>query len=93
MDKLEHIVTCISEECAEISQIASKSLRFGLNDTYEEKSNIERLNEEINDPIAVIELLSEECDVVIKVNDRHIEEKKAKVLRYMRYPRERGTLE
>ena len=33
MNKQEYLLTCLSEECAEIQQAVSKALRFGL-DNY-----------------------------------------------------------
>lgn len=30
MNKAEHLLTCLAEECAEIQQAVSKALRFGV---------------------------------------------------------------
>ena len=32
MNKTEHLLACLMEECAEIQKVAAKALRFGLDD-------------------------------------------------------------
>jgi hypothetical protein len=32
MNPTEHLLSCLAEECAEVAQRASKSLRFGLSE-------------------------------------------------------------
>jgi hypothetical protein len=86
------------EECAEVQKCASKALRFGLTEVMPSihASNVERLNRELNDVKAIIELLRE--DHILPASETvddlcQIEEKKAKVSRYMEYSRSLGTLE
>ena len=43
MNKLEHLLVVVNEECAEIQQATSKALRFGL---YNGHPNKETMNEE-----------------------------------------------
>lgn len=47
------------EECAEVTQAISKIMRFGLMETWNEKTNQERLEEEVGDLVAMIEILQE----------------------------------
>ena len=47
------------EECAEVTQAISKILRFGLDSRWQDRSNQERLEEEVGDLQAMIELLQE----------------------------------
>lgn len=53
------ILTIMQEECAEIIVGASKCIRFGLHDKEPEtkETNINRLNKEIGDLLAMIDLL------------------------------------
>lgn len=61
LNKTEHLLTCLSEECAEIQQLCSKALRFGLDsyhpDDLEMLQNIHKLKLEINDLFAVVDYL------------------------------------
>lgn len=63
MNREEYLLDCLSEECAELAQVASKSLRFGLNNkvpgTKEEKTNTDDLITEYLQIVAVIEMLQE----------------------------------
>lgn len=61
MNVEEHLLVCLAEEGAEIAHDCSKSLRFGINDhnylNPTGPSNKERLVEELNDLIGVVQLL------------------------------------
>ena len=94
MTKTEYLLTCLSEECAEISQRCTKALRFGLNEVQKDQDldNLERLNYELNDLIGVIEILNEN-GIVININNREsIKLKKEKIIKYMEYSKEIGIL-
>lgn len=97
MNKTEHLLTCLAEEGAEIGQDVSKILRFGLDDLYVKKggdTNRERLITELNDLLGV-------CDLLVDVgvlpaewaNPAKQDAKYEKVIKYMNYSKERGTLE
>jgi len=65
MNKLEHLLTILMEECAEVQQAASKIKRFGADEgrdiaAKEYGNNTERLRYEINDLIAMIEMIEDE---------------------------------
>jgi NTP pyrophosphatase (non-canonical NTP hydrolase) len=60
MNRLEELLVVLQEECAEVSQAASKSIRFGLDATYQDRSNRARLESEIGDLMAMIKLVTEE---------------------------------
>jgi len=51
----------LQEECAEVVQATSKVFRFGLNTAYNDKTNRERLEEEIGDLLCMIDILIENC--------------------------------
>jgi hypothetical protein len=62
MTEKEHLLILLIEECVEVSQRATKILRFGFNDPTgtepdQPYNNEERLIQEINDLEAVIDLL------------------------------------
>ncbi len=62
MTRTEYLLTCLAEEAAEVTQEASKCLRFGATEVYAPIgfSNAERLRREINDLCAIIYLLQSE---------------------------------
>ena len=59
MNKIEHLITCLGEEGAEITQDCCKALRFGLDDRNvlnpTGPTNRERIITELNDLMAVVE--------------------------------------
>lgn len=93
MNRLEHLLTTFSEECAELQQAISKSLRFGLNDGYPgtNRSNLSDMRLELNQLIAMVEML--EAEGIDLAPDHKIRaDKKVKVEHYLEYAKERGTL-
>lgn len=88
MNHKEHLLTCLAEECAELSQAATKALRFGVDDMGpgEVRTNGENIQHEFNDVLAIIEMLAEQ-DVVPLGDSRPVilQKKKDKVTRYMEY--------
>lgn len=95
MNKTEHLLTCLAEECAEVGQAAAKALRFGIDDMPPNGGlpNNEYIVREMNDVLAIIELLRGHGIELNGIGYRvAIDEKKAKVERFMEYAEERGTL-
>lgn len=94
MTSTEHLLVCLSEECAEVQQAIAKALRFGLPNSGHEgtETNLERLNCEVNDLCAVINML--DCSGVLRKVHResHMERKQAKVIHYMNLARETGNI-
>lgn len=92
MTNEQYLLTLLAEECAEVSQRATKAIRFGLEDpkgTQEGFStNKQRLLWEINDLIAVIELLfgNDYVDESLK------RIKKEKIEKYTQLSKEIGQL-
>jgi len=88
MTEVEYLLICVTEECAEIIQIADKALRFGLDDWHPAiepvVTNHEHLAHELADLAAVVELLHERGVNLVDPNrQEQITAKKAKVLEYM----------
>jgi hypothetical protein len=112
MNKLtmeQYLLTCLAEEAAEISEesaklvkLATKALRFGLDEVQEgqDKTNIERIVGvlglmcyELNDLIAILEELGYDNLVFQQIGDREaIEAKKKKLDKYMVISKARGIV-
>jgi NTP pyrophosphatase (non-canonical NTP hydrolase) len=96
MTKTEHLLTCLIEECAEVQKEATKALRFGLDDKWGgEKTTVEKLSHEMYDLLAVYEMLVT-GRVIPAISSQEVAEKivakHKRVLKYMDYARERGTI-
>jgi|TARA_B110000503_G_scaffold12105_1_gene16367 hypothetical protein len=61
-DETKEILLILQEECAEVSQAVSKCFRFGPDQVSptSDKTNIQRLQEELGDLLAMIELLTDQ---------------------------------
>ena len=60
MNKAQKEVLLITqEECAEVTQAISKVFRFGIDGSHNERTNKERLTEELGDLHCMIELMVE----------------------------------
>lgn len=55
----KEILLITQEECAEVTQAISKVFRFGIDGSYNDRTNIERLTEELGDLHCMIELMVE----------------------------------
>ena len=89
MNNKEHLLLCLMEEAAEITQAASKCLRFGVDDKYLCCTNLENLIYEFNDMLAVIEELRQE-GVVVDIRPVLIEDKHRRLEKYRQISKERG---
>lgn len=95
MNRNEHLLSCLAEECAEVAQCVSKALRFGLLEVQPGQSltNAERIAQELNDLVAVAELVEEAGLVPSTGTFAAIEQKKAKVRLFMEYAESVGALQ
>lgn len=93
--KLDHLISCVGEECGEIQQVVGKIGRFGILDINPttKKTNWVELRKEVHDLVAVFEMLCDEFDRVPDLDRQLIERKKKRVIKYMEYAREQGQLE
>ena len=100
----EYLLLCLSEEAVEISKDIHKALRFGLEDKVtldpagprgtEGATNLERVIDEMNDLMAVVELLADkEIIPHIWIDEHKRHKKKEKVLAYLEYARRIGQVE
>lgn len=95
MNTDEHLLTLLMEEAAEVVKDASKSLRFGVGDRYDlGPSNIERLIDELNDLMAVVELLVHQGILPPTWIDKEKQRRKRnKVHNFMEYAKGVGSLQ
>lgn len=106
MDKRAHLLDCVMEECAEMIVAASKMQRFGDDETDSTPftdeatgftacigNNIEVLEKEYNDLIAVLQLLYETTGIALTERRSLINRKKQKLRVAMQYSEKRGMLD
>lgn len=88
MNKIEYLLTVVSEECAEVAQRASKAIRFGMTEIQpgQPEDNKRRIERELGDLMATAELLG------LHVHDEDKAAKIEKLKGYMDYSRRIGTL-
>ena len=92
MNRLEHLLVILMEECAEVAKETSKALRFGINEQRDlPTSNYERIQKEWSDLQAVIDMIGDEGFPIIACIDE-MDAKRAKVEKYLKYSIECGTL-
>lgn len=97
MDRKEHLLTCLSEECAEVAQRVSKALRFGLEEVQagQNLTNRQRIVEEYHDLCAVVVILVSEGILepsTIMLDPDQVTAKRAKIERFMAISRREGAL-
>lgn len=93
MNNEQYLLLKLDEECKEIGMVASKAMQFGLdsNDNGKlELTNKEHLFKEINDMLATIEMLNEECNLGFTPCKVAITEKKEKIKKYRDITRKLG---
>ncbi len=95
MNRREHLLWILAEECAEVAQRASKAARFGLYEVQpgQDKNNSERLRKEINDLLAATEMLDADGALPLTVfRQQDVSGKVAQVEKYLEYSKRQGTL-
>jgi hypothetical protein len=95
VNRTEHLLVCLSEECDEVGQRVSKALRFGLAETQEGQplSNADRIVEEVRDLWCVLEILQDEGVLPpVGISTADVDRKRAKIERFMAISREQGVL-
>lgn len=94
MNRKEHLLQIVSEECNEVGQRASKAIRFGLSEvqTGQELNNAQRLIYEFNDLVAVMDMLFQEGHIPYVFDHLMQQKKKAKVEEFLLHSKDQGTL-
>lgn len=96
MNREEHLLTCLAEECAEVAQRVSKALRFGLAEVQpgQPHNNAERIRDELCDLVAVAFILEREGLIPHTGMGRTTADSKLeKIEHFMVISRERGVLQ
>ena len=98
MTRIQYLLSKLAEEAAELSVIAQKTQQFGVNEYYAKMqpiaSNIERVQDEFNDVLAVVEAINTELGAdAIERNPGHILRKLDKIEHYYRYSQQCGQTE
>jgi NTP pyrophosphatase (non-canonical NTP hydrolase) len=95
MDRREHLLTCLAEECTEVGQRVTKALRFGLTEVQalQPHTNAARISEELRDLIAVATILQSEgvLEAFHPTADQ-VMAKFARIERFMAISRREGVL-
>lgn len=83
----DELLTILMEECAEITQRASKAKRFGIDEKQpgDDRDNLFRMTEEIGDLFCVVERLRKEGLFLPDVAEKAMIRKDEKLKKYMRY--------
>lgn len=94
MNRQEHLLTILKEECAELIQATSKTARFSINSNYDNGvNNAEQMQKEFNDVLAMVEMINEDYGFQLFGTDFElIKAKKEKVEEYLLYSKKCGTL-
>lgn len=94
MDRLQLLLGKLAEEACEIGQIALKTQHFGMDEKCpgQPYTNAERCHQEINDLLAIIEMLNDEYSFKFNPSRLQILAKKKKVNKYAEYSAELGQL-
>lgn len=95
MKNWQYLLLKLSEECNEVGQMASKNMHFGMEECQagRKESNKDRLHQEINDFLAIVELLNEEEAFDFTPDKEKIKAKKEKVKSYREYSISLGLVE
>ena len=96
MNRNEHLLTTLAEECAEIQKAVSKALRFGLKDGYPgtDRTNAQDIAREYVDQVAVVDMCRDAGILVQPGESKAMyDAKKIKVRHYMEYAKTTGALQ
>lgn len=86
MTREELLLTQLSEECSEVIQNVSKTLRFGGGSIYKDSdlTNLEKITSELNDLFGVYLMMAEE-GIIPHIDYISMIKKREKVEHFMKY--------
>lgn len=90
---MDEALVILAEECAEVIVAVSKCHRFGLLgcNPYTEQSNVEHLEQELGDLLALVDILAKNGTVDMAKINRAVEAKKNKLRQWSSINLEQGT--
>ncbi len=91
---LDYYLTKLAEEASEVAQIALKTQQFTMDEIRpgQELTNKQRCHAELNDLLAMVEVLNEDYGFEFVPNKEAMAKKKEKVLKYLQYSVDLGTV-
>jgi NTP pyrophosphatase (non-canonical NTP hydrolase) len=95
MNRSEHYLACLAEECDEVGQRCMKALRFGLHEIQVDQpfNNSERISEELRDLIAVATILERGGHLArFQPTKEEVSAKLAKIEKFMKISIREGAL-
>lgn len=94
MNIYQYLLTKLAEEGTEVAQISLKTQQFGKDEVCPDQpfTNTERTHQELDDLLAAVEMLNEECGFGYTPSRERIEAKKTKVKKYLGYSQELGMV-
>lgn len=96
MNRREHLLACLAEECDEVGQRVMKALRFGLRERQKGQplTNADRIAEELRDLLSVAVIAEREGILPIwQPTERDVQAKLERIERYMEVSRREGALQ
>lgn len=92
MTNVQYLLSKLSEEAAEIAQIALKAQQFGLDEVYQVETNKQRIFKELNDLLGIVAMLNEEEDFGFAPDTAAMAAKAEKVKHYRQYAVDLGMV-
>lgn len=97
MNRKEHLLTILAEECNEVAQRTSKALRFSLEEIQpgQNMTNADRILQELYDLLAMVEMCQDEGHIPRWGTDRVVFQmtaKKHKVENHLTISKDNGAL-
>lgn len=92
MNRQEHLLIILAEECGEVIHEVTKSLRFGLDDYWKDNpTNKIKLSQELGDLFGVYRMLINE-KIIDEPSYSSTIDKEQKVEKWLLYSKQKGTL-
>lgn len=95
MNRLQYLLNKLAEEASEVSQIALKTAQFGLEKCKpgQDLTNAQRTHGELNDLLAIVDLLNREFGFGFVPSEISQMQKQAKVKQFYEYSISCGMVE
>lgn len=81
----QYLLNKLAKEASEVAQVALKASNFGLGEVYCYESNRQRIFNELNDLLGVVELMNHELNFGFTPDKKSIEDKAIEINEYRFY--------